>query len=118
MNFLADENVDRQIVERLRQDGYSVLFVAEMDPGIADEIVLHTANLTAAVLLTADKDFGDIVYRQRRDFAGIVLIRLAGLPPDEKASVVAAVVARHEAELIKAFMVISARTVRIRRKPV
>jgi len=73
VNFLADENVDRQIVERLRQDGYSVLFVAEMDPGIADEIVLHTANLTAAVLLTADKDFGDIVYRQRR-----------GEPPNEK----------------------------------
>jgi predicted nuclease of predicted toxin-antitoxin system len=116
VNFLADENIDRQIVERLRQNGYSVHFVAEMDPGISDENVLNTENLTAAVLITADKDFGDIVYRQRRDFAGIVLIRLGGLAPDEKASIVAAVVARHEAEIEGAFTVVSARVVRIRRR--
>jgi hypothetical protein len=40
MNFLADESVDRQIVDRLRADGHAVRFVAEMDPGISDETVL------------------------------------------------------------------------------
>ena len=33
MNLLADESVDRQIVERLRQDGHRVTYVAEMEPG-------------------------------------------------------------------------------------
>jgi hypothetical protein len=37
MNFLADESVDQQIVDRLRQDGHSVVYVAEMDPGIDDK---------------------------------------------------------------------------------
>lgn len=34
MNFIADENVERQIVARLRQDGHQVFDVANMDPGI------------------------------------------------------------------------------------
>jgi Domain of unknown function (DUF5615) len=44
MNLLADESVDRRIVERLRQDGHDVTYVAEMDPGISDETVLQRAN--------------------------------------------------------------------------
>ena len=44
MNFLADENLDRQIVERLRQDGHTVLYVAEMAPGISDDVDLLSAN--------------------------------------------------------------------------
>jgi Domain of unknown function (DUF5615) len=44
MNFLADESVDRQIVDRLRQDGHMVWYVAEMEPGISDDIVLGLAN--------------------------------------------------------------------------
>ena len=44
MNFLADESVDDQIVERLRNDGHDVLYIAEMDPGITDDQVLDKAN--------------------------------------------------------------------------
>lgn len=59
MNCLADESVDRQIVERLRQDGHQVWYVAEMEPGISDEHVLDLANRRKCLLLTADKDFGN-----------------------------------------------------------
>ncbi len=52
MNFLADENLDGQIVHRLRRDGHSVLYVAEMSPGISDDIVLDLANQQEAILLT------------------------------------------------------------------
>lgn len=65
MNLLADESVDQQIVERLRQDGYSVQYVAEMDPGISDDVVLDLVDHEAALLLTADKDFApeDVIKR-------------------------------------------------------
>lgn len=56
MNFLADESVDRQVVDRLRQDGHAVRYIAEMEPGISDDRVLDLANQEADVLLTADKD--------------------------------------------------------------
>ena len=44
MNFLADENVDFQIVQILREQKHSILYVAEMDPGISDEEVLELTN--------------------------------------------------------------------------
>lgn len=44
MNFVADESVDGAIVKRLRQDGHQVSYVAEMEPGISDEVVLGLAN--------------------------------------------------------------------------
>ena len=50
MNFLADESIDRQIVDRLRQDGHAVRYVAEMEPGISDDKVLDLANQEADVV--------------------------------------------------------------------
>ena len=66
MKFLADENIDKPIVERLRGDGHSLFYIVEMQPGISDDEVLRLANQQEAVLLTADKDFGELVFRQGR----------------------------------------------------
>ena len=63
MHLMADECIDRQIVERLRGDGREVLYMAEMDPSIPDETLLERANQENAVLLIADKDFGGFVFR-------------------------------------------------------
>lgn len=63
MNFLADENVDRQIVERLRYVGFNVRYIAETAAGISDDEVLDLANSEESLLLTADKDFGELVFR-------------------------------------------------------
>ena len=79
MNLVADEGVDRPVVERLRQDGHHVVCVAEMSPSAPDEEVLQQANAGSAVLLTADKDFGELVFRQGLVHSGVVLPRLAGL---------------------------------------
>ena len=81
MNLLADESVDGPVVERLRQEGHEVVYVAEISPSVVDEEVLQRANTSAALLVTADKDFGELVFRQGRLHAGVVLLRLAGLPP-------------------------------------
>lgn len=116
MNFLADEGVDKPIVEILRQDGYSVLYIAEMQPGISDDIVLDIANQQGALLLTTDKDFGELVFRLSRLAKGVVLIRLAGLSPQKKAEIVASAIKQHLAELTEAFTVILPGSIRIRRQ--
>jgi predicted nuclease of predicted toxin-antitoxin system len=115
VNLLADESVDRQIVDHLRREGHTVRYVAEMEPGIADDIVLNLANQEADVLLTADKDFGELVFRQGRLMSGILLVRLAGLSPARKAEVVASAVNQHSSELPGAFAVLTPGTFRIRR---
>lgn len=116
MNLLADEGVDRPIVEQLRQDGHSVLYIAEMSPGIADDVILAQANDMNALLLTLDKDFGELVFRQGLVYAGVVLIRLAGLQPTTKARIVTTVLQEHETEMLNAFSVITPGAVRIRKR--
>jgi predicted nuclease of predicted toxin-antitoxin system len=116
MNLLADESVDRSIVERLRQDGYDVLYVAEMAPSISDEAVLNEANALQAVLLTADKDFGELVYRQGRIHFGVILIRLGGVSSDAKAAIVFTAVHDRGAELLDSFSMVTPATVRVRRR--
>jgi predicted nuclease of predicted toxin-antitoxin system len=118
MNLLADESVEREVVERLRADGHPTVYVAELSPSVTDDQVLNEANARAALLVTADKDFGELVYRLGRVHAGVVLTRLAGLSAAAKADVVSQLFRDHAAELAGAFCVIAPGSVRIRRSKV
>ncbi len=115
MKILADESVDNGIVQRLRSDGHDVGYVAEMSPGIMDEEVLVLASDESTLLLTADKDFGELIFRQGYVKRGIVLYRLAGYSSKEKAEIISSVVAKHGTELLESFSVITEKAVRIRR---
>jgi predicted nuclease of predicted toxin-antitoxin system len=115
VKIVADENIDKEIVDRLRADRHDVLFIAEADPGIDDETVLGLSLQTDGVLLTADKDFGDLVFRQRLLHSGVLLVRLAGVTPDVKAGLVAATFHQHGEELSSGFAVLSKRSLRFRK---
>lgn len=71
--FLADESVDFRIVTHLREKGYEVEAIVEFDSGISDDQVLEIANEIKAILLTEDKDFGDLTYRLNKPNQGIIL---------------------------------------------
>ncbi|HLA50369.1 MAG TPA: DUF5615 family PIN-like protein [archaeon] len=114
MNLLADESIDRQIVDALREKGYIVGYVADMDPGISDDVVLELANSEGVLLLTADKDFGELVFRLRRLSSGVVLVRLSGLSPIKKSEIVVPLIMEHFSELRESFSVITPMGIRIR----
>lgn len=109
MKILADENIARQIVLRLRVEGHDVSFIMEMARSSDDDVVLQLANLSEAVLVTDDKDFGELVYRRQLPTVGVVLLRLAALSNDEKAELAVRVFREHAAELPGAFTVVSPR---------
>jgi predicted nuclease of predicted toxin-antitoxin system len=115
MKLLADESVERFIVERLRADGHTVVYVAEQSPSLNDDEVLDLANEQQSLLLTADKDFGELVFRLERVHAGVVLLRWLGISGKNKAELISEALRSHEAELVHAFTVISAGAVRIRK---
>jgi predicted nuclease of predicted toxin-antitoxin system len=115
VNFIADENIDSIIVEVLRSNGHQVRYIAEFDRGVDDDQVFQSANSSDEILITSDKDFGEIVYRQKRTTSGVVLIRLSGLIPETKANTVLTVVQEHGEELQGNFTVITPGVVRIRR---
>ena len=115
MNLVCDEGVERPIVEHLREQGHHVLYIAELDPGIRDQEVLARAAELDAPLITTDKDFGELVFRQQLTSAGVVLLRLTGLSNTIKATTVAAAIRDHETELAGSFTVIVPGHIRIRR---
>ncbi len=57
---LADEWVDKPIVDVLRSNGFNVLYILETNPGADDEFILTMANADKRILLTQDKDFGEL----------------------------------------------------------
>ena len=115
MKFLCDEGVERHVVELLREKGHEVLYVAELSPSIGDHEVLDLATREGSILLTSDKDFGELVFRRGQAHEGVVLLRLHGLKPSEKAQAVLSVVERHGGELGNAFAVVEPERIRIRR---
>jgi len=62
MKFLADENVEKQIVDWLRKNGFDVLFVTEFAKSATDDELLEKAKRDSRILLTNDKDFGELVF--------------------------------------------------------
>lgn len=113
MNIFVDENIAAQIVKRLREDGHNVRYTVQ-GQGIADNVVLDTANKEQALLLTDDKDFGELVIRHRQGTSGVILVRLAGLPNARRAEIVAQVIREHGNQLINCLTVITPLSTRIR----
>jgi predicted nuclease of predicted toxin-antitoxin system len=115
MNLFADESVDRPLVEALRRQGHIVEYVADLAPGISDDEVLQQANARGVPLLTADKDFGELVFRLARVHSGVILLRIAGLSVADKIALVCEAFRDRNAEFPGAFSVITPSAVRIRR---
>jgi len=76
VRFHADECLDRKIVDALITLGADVTSASALAPGAIDEAVLELSLQGDRVLITEDKDFGALVFRDRRASAGIVLVRL------------------------------------------
>ena len=104
------------MVEPLRLDGHEVIYVSELDPTISDESVLELANQTGSLLITEDKDFGELIFHQGRSTLGVILIRLEGLSASRKAEIVVTTVRQHENMLINNLVVVSPRGVRVHRR--
>jgi len=116
LRFLADENVERQLVHALRDAGHDVEYIAELAPGSTDEEVLARAGDRSAIVITEDKDFGELVHRRKQANAGVVLLRLRGLTPGKKVAVALQVFADHSADFAGAFSVVTETGVRVRRQ--
>ena len=115
MKLLADEGVDKPIVIALRNAGFDVGSILETNQGAEDEFILSIAYTQQRILITQDKDFGELVYRLKQVHTGVILIRLQGYSPDAKAEIVSALLLKHSEELVNSFTVIQPNAIRIRK---
>lgn len=86
MHLCLNENMAGATVARLRKEGDDVLWIRESSPGISDQEVLAVARREDRLLITFDKDFGELVFRLGAVAAcGIVLFRISMPSPLEVA---------------------------------
>lgn len=114
IKILADESVDFRIVKSLRIKSYQIEAIVELKPGIGDDDVLKMAVEKEAMVLTEDKDFGELTFRLQKPNQGIILIRMSGEPIENKIRKLDEVLGKHFEELSEKFTVVSAQKVRIR----
>ena len=114
MNLIADEGVDKPIVDALRNAGFNVVYILETNQGADDQLVLDIANNKRRIL-TQDKDFGELVFRLKNAHFGVVLIRLNGYSSLDKAATVLKLILKYQTELYKSFTVIQPNAIRIRK---
>ena len=115
MRFLADESCDFAVVRALRAAGHDVTAVAEVALGSSDETVISLALHERRVLLTEDKDFGQMVFSSAKANAGVILIRFPASARKTLPSAVLDTVNQHGEGLTGCFAVLQPSRVRITR---
>jgi predicted nuclease of predicted toxin-antitoxin system len=106
MRWLIDECVDAALVEQLRQSGHDVVYMSDVAPRASDAEVMNRAQSETRLLLTEDKDFGDLIFRQRRSVPGVVLLRIGALQRQRKPERLVAVIDRFGNSLFGRYTVI------------
>ena len=106
MNWLADECVAAGLVKHLRASGHDVLYMAEVARSASDAEVIAMAHASGRLLLTEDKDFGDLVFRQGRPAPGVILLRIDPTMAQLKSERLDAAIARFGDHLFGRYMII------------
>ena len=117
MNFLADESCAGPVVRTLREAGHDVVALAEVARGATDEQVLELALNEKRILITEDRDFGELVYARGRSSAGVILVRFDSRARQTKPLTVVEAVSKLGSRLHGGFTVIDAGRVRISSRP-
>ena len=82
MKILADENIPLVIVEKLRGIGIDVISISQTDHGINDRKIIEIARDNKSIILTFDKDFGELIFKNKLFVEGIILLRFPPVSVD------------------------------------
>jgi predicted nuclease of predicted toxin-antitoxin system len=84
IRFLLNENVPLASVRLLRQAGWDIAAIIEDSPGLSDTEVMARAHREQRIIVTFDRDYGELLYRRRLPAPpGILYLRFAPLTPEE-----------------------------------
>ncbi|MFW5967673.1 MAG: DUF5615 family PIN-like protein [Persicimonas sp.] len=115
MKLLANENVPLGSVQELRDADHDVVSIAETSPGISDPEVLELAALENRVVLTFDRDYGELIFHRNMSTpAGVVYFRFTPQTPHEPAELLRTILGDPQIELMGFFTVIERMAIRQR----
>ena len=114
--ILADECVHLPVTEALRDAGHDVVLVKDLCLGCPDDEVLRLAGEQGRILLTRDKDFGELIIRLRKKVPGIIRYNLLGLSLDRQAEYIVSALKNVPAPLTGHITTVEPR--RVRQRPI
>jgi len=118
MKFLADENVERDVVLYLRTLNHDVFYASEADKRMTDSELLAIASKQKRILITNDKDFGELVFLQRLMSFGVILMRFEEESISVKTGVLEFLLNKYSGKIRNRFIVIDKERIRVRSLPV
>ncbi|MFH1894794.1 MAG: DUF5615 family PIN-like protein [Patescibacteria group bacterium] len=82
LKILIDENVAPGVTEALRKEEFDVFSIYEKKlSGVSDEKILKLAKSEKRIILTHDKDFGNLIHQPSLFHGGVILLRLRNQSP-------------------------------------
>jgi predicted nuclease of predicted toxin-antitoxin system len=76
MKFLVDENIGLKVVGFLNQQGHTTEHISDIQIGIEDYQILSLSVLKNSIVITFDRDFGELVFKAGKQYHGVIYLRL------------------------------------------
>jgi predicted nuclease of predicted toxin-antitoxin system len=114
LKFLVDVGVSKKVESWLEDEGYNIKSVRAIDPRLPDEKILKMAANEKRIVITMDKDFGELVYNSGQAHAGVLLLRLDEAKSEEKVSVIKQILSEYSDMILNKFCVFKDGKLRIR----
>ncbi len=116
MKLLANENIPAKSVHYLRSRGFDILSIGMDDPGISDAAVMAIAISQERIILTFDRDYGELIFRYNyKPASGVIYLRLDQYEPEEPGLIIEKIITNTEIEFTRALTVIDKNGIRQRR---
>ncbi len=112
MRFLVDECAGPKVAKWLLDDGHAVFSIFDSARGTSDDEILNKAFNENWILITTDKDFGEMVFRERRQHRGVVFLRLVDERAVNKIVVLQELLKNHAERLPERFVTVTESRVR------
>jgi len=114
LKFLVDVGVGRKVEDFLQDKGYDTKLIRSIDPCLPDHEIIKIAANENRMIITMDKDFGELVYHSLMDTCGIILLRLEDATGTEKLEVIKEIIAKYSKKIKNHFCVYQKGKFRVR----
>ena len=115
IRFIVDMGVSKKVEEWLSTNDYDIKAVRDIDPKMKDCDVLNYAVTENRMVITMDKDFGELVFNSGLDHSGVLLLRLEDAKSDEKVKTIQEILIKYEDKLKNNFCVYQHGKLRIKK---
>lgn len=113
IQFITDMGVGTSVENHLKELRYNVISIRDLRRTMADEEILQIAKESNSVVITLDKDFGELVYKQGKGHTGVILLRIENADPAERIQTIDFILENFSNEIIGRFSVFKKGRLRI-----